>query len=255
LVEASGLADELIDNVVIGVPGVVEATTGRVTLATNVPGLEERDFRGEATERLGHPVTLENDINLAAVGEQWGGIARGIDDFVFISIGTGLGSGVVLRGEIHRGHNGAAGELDYARAGHHDFDPCASALSSLAEELSANGSSSLSPPFDARAVFAAARRGDKVAQDVVAEEAQRIAKHITPVAAVADVGLVILGGGIGANADLLLEPVRALLAEWLPYPPRVEVSSLGEAAVLTGALALGRRGALDNVFARRARRS
>jgi predicted NBD/HSP70 family sugar kinase len=62
------------------------------------------------------------------------------------------------------------------------------------------------------------------------------------------VGLVVLGGGIGANADLLLEPVRALLAEWLPYPPRVEVSSLGEAAVLTGALALGRRAALHNVF-------
>jgi predicted NBD/HSP70 family sugar kinase len=255
LVEASGLDDELIDNVVIGVPGVVESATRRVTLATNVPGLEERDFRSEAAERLAHSVTLENDINLAAVGEQWAGIARGIDDFVFISIGTGLGSGVVLRGEIHRGHNGAAGELDYARAGHDDFDPCASALSSLAEELSGNGSTSLSPPFDARAVFAAARRGDNVAQDVVAEEARRIAKHITPVAAVADVGLVILGGGIGANADLLLEPVRALLAEWLPYPPRVEVSSLGEAAVLTGALALGRRAALDNVFARRARRS
>src|SRR2546428_10383619 len=59
---------------------------------------------------------------------------------------------------------------------------------------------------------------------------------------------VVLGGGIGANADLLLEPVRVLLADWLPYPPRVEVSSLGEAAHLTGALALGRKAALDNVF-------
>jgi predicted NBD/HSP70 family sugar kinase len=253
LVGASGLAGELIDNVVIGVPGVVETGTGLVTLATNVPGLEDRDFRQEAEERLGHPVTLENDINLAALGEQWAGIARGVDNFVFISIGTGLGSGVVLRGEIHRGHNGAAGELDYARAGHEDFDPCASALSSLAEELVAAraGETSLKPPFGARAVFAAARRGDPVARAVVDEEARRIAKHITPVAAVADVGLVVLGGGVGANADLLLEPVRSLLADWLPYPPRVEVSSLGEAAVLTGALAHGRRAALDNVFVRR----
>jgi predicted NBD/HSP70 family sugar kinase len=250
LVEASGLPDELIDNVVIGVPGVVETATGRVTLATNVPGLEEREFRREAAERLSHPVTLENDINLAALGEYWAGIARGVDDFVFISIGTGLGSGIVLRGEIHRGHNGAAGELDYARAGHLDFDPCASALSSLAAELVAErrAETSLTPPYDGRAVFAAARRSDPVARSVVAEEARRIALHITPVAAVADVGLVVLGGGVGANADLLLEPVRALLAEWLPYPPRVEVSSLGEAAVLTGALAHGRRAALDNVF-------
>jgi predicted NBD/HSP70 family sugar kinase len=258
LVATSGLSGDLIDNVVIGVPGVVETGTGRVTLATNVPGLEGRDFRQEAEDRLGHPVTLENDINLAAVGEQWAGIARGVDDFVFISIGTGLGSGVVLRGEIHRGHNGAAGELDYARAGHEDFDPCASALSSLAAELVAerDGETSLTPPFDARAVFAAARQGDQVGRVIVDEEARRIAKHITPVAAVADVGVVVLGGGVGANADLLLEPVRSLLAEWLPYPPRVEVSSLGEAAVLTGALAHGRRAALDNVFVNtRARRT
>jgi predicted NBD/HSP70 family sugar kinase len=250
LVDASGLPDGLIDNVVIGVPGVVETATGRVTLATNVPGLEERDFRREAAERLSHPVTLENDINLAAIGEQWQGIARGVDDFVFISIGTGLGSGIVLRGEVHRGHNGAAGELDYTRAGHADFDPCASALSSVAAEFAARSGAvtSLASPYDARAVFAAARRGDPVATEIVVEEARRIALHITPVAAVADVGLVVLGGGVGANADLLLEPVRTLLTEWLPYPPRVEVSSLGEAAALTGALAHGRRAALENVF-------
>ena len=90
-----------------------------------------------------------------------------------------------------------------------------------------------------------------MARAIVDEEARRIAKHITPVAAVADVGLVVLGGGVGANADLLLEPVRTLLAEWLPYPPRVEVSSLGEAAVLTGALAHARGAALDNVFVKR----
>ena len=62
----------------------------------------------------------------------------------------------------------------------------------------------------------------------------------------------MLGGGIGANGDLLLAPIREHLAERCPYPPRVEVSSLGDAAVLTGALALGLRGALDNVFANRA---
>jgi predicted NBD/HSP70 family sugar kinase len=250
LVEASGLGDELIDSVVIGVPGVVEAPAGSVTLAMNVPAVEGREFGRELEAHLSRPVTLENDVNLAAVGEQWAGIARGVDDFVFLSIGTGLGSGIVLRGEIHRGHNGAAGELDYARAGRDDFDPCASALSELAARLAAERptETTLTPPYDARAVFAAARRGDNVAESVVAEEARRIALHIAPVAAVADVGLVVLGGGIGANADLLLEPVRRLLAEWLPYPPRVEVSSLGEAAVLTGALALGRRAALDNVF-------
>jgi len=88
----------------------------------------------------------------------------------------------------------------------------------------------------------------------VTEEARRIALRIAPVAAVADIGLVILGGGIGANADLLLEPIRRVLDDWLPYPPRIEVSSLGEAAVLTGALALGRRAALENVLVNARRR-
>jgi predicted NBD/HSP70 family sugar kinase/DNA-binding CsgD family transcriptional regulator len=250
LVEASGLSNEHIDTVVIGIPGVIEGATDRVDLATNVPGLEGREFRREASERLSLPVMLENDINLAAVGEQWKGIARGIDDFAFLSIGTGLGSGIVLGGEIHRGHNGAAGELDYARAGHEDFDPCASALSCFAARMAAEHpqETSLTPPYDAPAVFAAARRGDRIARAVVVEEARRISLHIAPIAAVTDVELVVLGGGIGANADLLLEPIRTLLAEWLPYPPRVEVSSLGEAAALTGALELGRQAALHNVF-------
>ena len=75
---------------------------------------------------------------------------------------------------------------------------------------------------------------------------------MVPIAAVADVGLVVLGGGIGANGDLLLAPIQALLEHWLPYPPKVEVSSLGDAAVLTGALAVGLEAAQDNVFARRA---
>jgi predicted NBD/HSP70 family sugar kinase len=100
-------------------------------------------------------------------------------------------------------------------------------------------------------VFAAARAGDAAARAVVDEEARRIALHVVPVAAVGDVELVVLGGGIGANGDLLLEPVRSSLAAWLPFPPRVEVSSLGDAAVLTGALAVGRGAALDNVFVNR----
>jgi len=74
---------------------------------------------------------------------------------------------------------------------------------------------------------------------------------VASISAVADVALAVLGGGFGPNGDLLIGPVRKHLAEWLPYPPRVEVSSLGEAAVLTGALAVGLRSALENVFERR----
>ena len=83
---------------------------------------------------------------------------------------------------------------------------------------------------------------------MVAELARRIALHVVPIGAVADVELVVLGGGLGRNGDLLLEPIREHLAGWLPYPPRVETSSLGEAAVLTGALAVGVRSAREGVL-------
>lgn len=251
LLRAADQPPERIQLAVVGVPGVVAPATGRVSLATNVPGLEERSFRSDLERLLDLPVRLDNDVNLAALGEQWRGIARGVDDFLFLSIGTGLGAGLVLHGELHRGRNGAAGELDYAIAGPlEEVDPCAGAFSAFAAELAPRyaGRTSLRPPYEPRIVFGAARTGDSLAQALVVEEARRIALHVVPVGAVADVELVILGGGLGTNGDLLLEPIREHLARWLPYPPRVETSSLGEAAVLTGALAVGVREARASVL-------
>ena len=211
-----------IDGVVVGVPGVVDAKSGRIDLATSVAGLEGGTFRTALSDRLDLPVTLENDVNLAALGEQWQGVARGVDDFVFLSVGTGMGAGLVLHGELHRGHNGAAGEVDFALVGlAHDVDPCAGAISEYTARLlvERDAETTLRPPFDARDIFAAARAGDAVAHDVVEEVARRIALHIVPIAAVTDVSLAVLGGGLGANGDLLLRPVRELLRSWIPYPP------------------------------------
>jgi len=257
LVAAAALPVERIDGIVLGVPGVVDAKTSTLHLTSpNIPGLEGRAFGVELGDLLGIDVTLENDVNLAAVGERWAGVARGVDDFAFLSVGTGMGMGLVLGGELHRGNHGAAGEVDWALAGlDEDVDPSADGVAALAERVAPAGSAgtSLAPPYDARAVFAAARRGDPLGRTVVDEVARRIAAHITPIAAVADPALVVLGGGLGANGDLLLTPVRRLLAAWIPYPPRIEISSLGEAAVLMGALAVGLRSALDNVFVNRSR--
>ncbi len=258
LVDAAGLSDPSIDGVVVGVPGVVDAESGRIELATSVEGLEGVAFRPALRERLELPVTLENDVNLAALGEQWQGVARGVDDFVFLSIGTGMGAGLVLHGELHRGRHGAAGEVDFALVGlAQDVDPCAGAIASYASSIVAERSpaTQLQAPFDPRDIFAAARAGDSFAHEIVEEVARRIALHLVPIAAVSDVSLAVLGGGLGANGDLLLRPVRELLAGWIPYPPQVDVSSLGEAAVLTGALAVGLRAALDNVFVGRPRRA
>jgi predicted NBD/HSP70 family sugar kinase len=253
LVRAAGLEGVPLEGAAIGVPGAVDAD-GAIHLVENVAGLGERRFSAAAEGQLGMPVLTYNDINLAALGEHRHGAARGIDDFAFVSIGTGLGAGLVLGGTLHAGRNGAAGELDFVSAGRGDeIDPSAAALSAFAERIAAGRRTSLAPPFAGPEIFAAAAAGDAVAHEVVAEEARRIGLHIVPLAAVVDVRLVVLGGGIGANAQLVSE-IRPRLAEWLPFPPRVEVSSLGDAVVLSGALAVALDAALDRVFAgRRAR--
>jgi predicted NBD/HSP70 family sugar kinase len=255
LIAACELSPDAIDGATIGVPGAVDPGTGDVRLAENIAGLEGVDVAQELETRIGVRVSVENDINLAAVGERWRGVARGVDHFAFLSVGTGLGAGIVIRGELHRGHHGAAGELDFAlggAAGERD-DPCAAALSAVAATLAGEGrlATTLSTPYAVPAIFGAARSGDALARAVVEEAARRIAVHIAPIAAVADLELVVLGGGIGANGDLLLAPIRERLEAQLPFAPRVEVSSLGDAAVLTGALAIGLRSALDNAFAER----
>ena len=245
LLEAAALDPSLVDGVVVGVPGVV-AGDGTLRLAENVSGLEGRPFERELHEALELPVVLENDINLAALGEQWQGVARGVADFAFLSVGTGMGAGLVLGGELHRGRHGAAGEVDFALVGIDEtLDPSAPQVAELAHDLAGLRA-------DPRAVFGAARNGDAGANAVIDEIARRIALHVAAIAGVADVELVVLGGGIGTNGDLLLDRIGRLLRGWLPFEPRVEVSTLGEAAVLTGALAVGLQAALENVFSKRA---
>jgi predicted NBD/HSP70 family sugar kinase len=246
---------DLLENAVVALPAVVSPADGRVS-APDLPGLEAADLREQLEDALRVPVTLENDVNLAAVAEQRRGVARDVADFAFLLVGAGLGAAVMLDRKLHRGHNGNAGELDAVRNGRaDDVDPCAASLSQLAAELATKRDTVLEPLFEVRELFAAAEKGEAVGAAVVEEAARRIALHVLPLAATLDLPLVVLGGSVGAN-PALLEPVRSYLDDWLPFPaPRVEVSALGEAGVLEGALAAGVDTALERAFQRRARRA
>ena len=252
LLRTSKLPGDLLENAVVALPAVVSPADGSVSSA-DLPGLGV-DLRAQLERALRVPVTLENDVNLAAVAEQRHGVAQGVADFAFLLVGAGLGASVVLDWKLHRGHNGNAGELDSVRNGREDdVDPCAAAIAQYATERTAGRDTALEPPFEVPEIFAAARAGDAEAAAVVDEAARRIALHVLPIAATLDLPLVVLGGSVGANAELL-EPTRRYLAEWLPFPPpRLEVSALGEAAVIEGALSAGVTTALERVFERRAR--
>lgn len=274
LLRSAAVPEDAEQVTVIAAPGVVEQPTGRVYQGGTIPGLdgfaladalaeafastgpEGRGANVGGDARPGGDVLVENDIHLAALGEQWRGVGAHVEDFAVLSIGTGTGAALVLGGRLHRGRNGAAGEIDFAFEGGVDanpFDPCGPALVRLAADWAEfrDVPSALSPPVTTERIFEAARGGDRLAELLVAEEARRIAVYLAPICAVADVELAVLAGGIGLNADLLLEPVCTELAKRVPYPPRVEVSALGEAGVLVGAIARGTAVALDRVLAAR----
>jgi len=253
LLRTAKVPGDLLENAVVAVPAVVSPADGRVS-AADLPGLGASDLRQQLERALRVPVTLENDVNLAAVAEQRRGIAGDVADFAFLLVGAGLGAAVMLDRKLHRGHNGNAGELDAVRSGRaDDVDPCAAALGRVAVELAVRRETTLEPPFELRELFAAAEAGDEVGVAVVDEAARRIALHVLPLAATLDLPLVVLGGSVGAN-PALLEPVRRRLDDWLPFPPpRVEISALGEAAVIEGALAAGVEAAVERVFERRVR--
>ena len=241
----------------VGSPGVFEPIRGQVALAYSLPGWGREGIVEAVHRELGTKTAFENDVNLAALGERWHGLGKDVDNFVYLHLGTGVGMGLVLNGELFRGSSGAAGEVGYLPLAGTDLEDRASkrrgpldAAASAAGVVATARTIGMRPPLTAKRVFGAARAGDRTAMRVVETEAGRIALAIGAVASVVDPELVILGGGIGGNGDLLLEPVERELRSLSPFRPRVEASALQEEATLHGSVYLALQAAQDQLFAR-----
>jgi predicted NBD/HSP70 family sugar kinase len=260
LTEEAGLEPRLVWGAGVGIPGVYDSELDRVSSAPNLPVLHGFPVAATLEKALGMPVVIENDVNMAAVGERWKGLAQERDHFVAISIGTGIGMGVVMNGELHRGSRGAAGEIDFLPLGadpfqgHRGHGPLEWAgtgpalLDRLEARLADGATSSIERGDDVAAIFRAAEEGDALANELVDLEARLIAMAIAAVSAVVDPDLVVLGGGIGAN-HVLLEPVRAYVARIFPRPVEIQISALGDGAAFYGALAAGLRVAREELLA------
>ena len=247
-------ARERIGRVVVGVPGVVDAE-GRLSL-THFLELEGMVLGDDLGRRLGLDVTLVNDINLAALGEEWQGVARGVDDFAFLSVGTGLGMGLVLGGELHSGRHGAAGELDHALLGFgSDFDPSASAVSAYAAAAGRRPGCDHVAGAALRAARGVHRRPPRrcTSRRPWSPRSRAGSRSTSRRSLPSRTWASSCSAAASApTATCCSSRSAGMLASWLPYPPRLEISSLGEAAVLYGALAIGLRTALDEVFVNRA---
>jgi predicted NBD/HSP70 family sugar kinase len=253
--ELATLANELLENAgvdgdgaflqtVVGSPGVVAPDGRALQLAPNLPGWERPAVLRYLRRLLGPDTMIENDVDAAAVAERDFGHGRDFSTFAFVSVGTGIGMGLILNGELHRGAHGAAGEIAFLPLADGDLDPrdarrrgaLESAASSAAVVRAARQAGTRRR--SARSVFAAATAGDHAAREIVTKEATIVARALAAIVAVVDPELIVLGGGIG-QAPGFAEEVHARLAELAPIVPEVRPSALGEDAVVSGCLAVG----------------
>jgi predicted NBD/HSP70 family sugar kinase len=247
-----------ITHTVIGSPGVFRPQQGSVAYAANIPGWQRPGLAEALTAHIGTPVTIDNDANLAALGEHSEGAGRGVNHFAYLHIGTGVGLGLVLDGHIYRGFSGAAGEVGYIPLGEPPYDQARNPERGILEEaLAADAvvayarTAGMSGPLTAAAVFAAAREGIQPALAAVRREAERLAQLIAAVCAFLDPELIIIGGGVGQNLDMLESDVQTALQRITPLRARLAVGELGTDAVLRGAIATGVAIAREDVFTAR----
>jgi predicted NBD/HSP70 family sugar kinase len=213
-------------------------------------GLFDIDLRASFKELRGWTVLLENDANLAALGDRWRGAAAGVDDVVVILASERLGSGVIDGGRLLHGSRGSAGELaflDLVQGVGDTYGIAHLARTWAAEALAQHAATSLrvlaGTGAEAEDVFAAAADGDAVALDILERLADRMARVIGTVATMYNPELVVIGGAVANSAGVLLDPIAARLPDYTATPPRIAVSPLGDAMVTVGAV----RAALDYV--------
>jgi predicted NBD/HSP70 family sugar kinase len=266
---ASVLSSAAVDSahvlaVVVGVPTAVAADGRPVGREAYLPGLPGRDLGPEIGGRWGWPVLVENDANLAALGERWRGVAAGIDDLVVMVADERLGSGLFLGGRPIRGHAGGAGELRFLELIERVGSTYgiaylvrtlgAEAVAELGAQEPAGGPGRLlwtraggdPARVQTATVLEAARAGDQVALEIVDRVAERMAHAVAALAGMLDPELVVISGAVADDGDLFLDRIRRrLLPDLIDTPPRVEMSTLGDQAVVVGAV----RMALDHVEA------
>lgn len=237
------LADQAAERAVIGVPGRVDYRHGRLEHAPNLPphwpdALTERSL----AEHLGVPVALANDADLAAVGEGYFGAGRGHADVVYLTVSTGIGAGVLLDRRL------VAGSRSLAEVGHTVVDVAAGQRGEPASfENLASGTALATRaeraglPGDGARVVELVHEGEPDAARVWDELVEVLSVGVSNLAFIFSPSAIVLGGGVGRNGDLLLEPIREALERHgpqdLPQPIEVLIAGLGDEAGLVGAAA------------------
>ena len=264
IMKLQGITEKEIHSIGIGSPGIASPGEGMILSASNL-NFNHVNVRKEIQKYINTDVFVENDANCAALGEVICGAAKGESNVVVVTLGTGVGGGIVTEGRINRGNFFGAGEIGHQVICYENGVPCGcgrkgcweqyasatalirqakaavekapdSMILSLAKEKKADN-------INAKVIFDAAQAGDQVAQDVLERYFKYIACGITNIINILDPGMIVLGGGMSAQKEYLSDPVTKYVEEEmygkLSLKTKIKAATLGNDAGIIGAAFLG----------------
>lgn len=261
LTKRHGVPMKKVLEVCAGAPGITDVLAGRVLSAPNLGGWRDVPLRDLLQRELRIPVTIENDVNLGALGEGWKGAAAGVSNFVFLAIGTGVGAGIVVNNMLYHGANWSAGEVGYMLLPSLPDDPPANnkpgALETAVggrgierEWAERNGSRNGGEFLKATQIFDLAVAGNSKARSLLDRAAGQLAMAVTNLSLVLDLSIVVLSGGVGQHGALL-QAMRRTLEHNEFARPQLLTSTLGGEAQIHGAIWTALQGAEASGFRRR----
>src|SRR5918995_3703254 len=252
----------------VGVPGPVEQASGLLTVPPIMPGWDRFPIREAFAGEYAAPVFVDNDVNVMALGEHWGGVASGVDNLLFVKIGTGIGGGIIADGRLYRGIQGCAGDI-----GHICVDPegpactcgnrgcleamaAAPAIVQKAERSAREGGSPVlsevlgqKGELSARDVGEAASLGDYRALEIIRESGRLLGGVLATLVSTLNPSLIVIGGGVANIGHSLLAEIRSTVyRRSLPLATRnlpIVLSELDQVAGVTGASVLAAEGVLQ----------
>ncbi len=260
----AGISEADVHSIGIGIPGIADQKTGRVIFC---PNLSWRDIplRDEVQKHIDKPVFIDNDATVAGWAEYQAGVSRGCNTCVFLTLGTGVGAGIVINGRIWSGAHGAATELGHLTI-EVDGEMCncgkrgcterycsATAIIRMAKEACAQQPDNSimrkcggdMNKINAKIVIDAAKEGDDVAKQVFNRYSKYLTIAINNIISFLDPDMIVLGGGVSHAGAFLLDAIKAQLGDYLVFPtlelPRIALAQLGNNAGIIGAALLGRQ--------------
>jgi glucokinase len=248
LLASPRLADRHVHGIGVGAPGITLHKEGIVTWA-NTLHWKNFPLKRRLSELYPLPITVDNDVNLAAMGELWFGAGQKTQNMVMIAIGTGIGAGIIIDGALYRGSNEASGEIgnmlpgcEFLGKNYEAFGALESVASgtgiaerarnALKQKLSAEELDNLT----AEDVFEAAKQHHEWAWKIIDETVDYLTIAIANLMAAFDPEVIILGGGVSRSAEMLIQPILRRMKGLIPTLPKLVVSSLGLRAGVMGAI-------------------